>query len=217
MAKKNFYAVALTDGQTGIFTNWPEAQAFIATCPSNARYKGFGTKTDAERFLSPAAGAADIAVKPHNEPAASEFNVPAGTAIAFVDGSYNQNTRYCGWGFVLFDPNRPDFTPIEACEQTMTGNEHRNVAGEVVAAMKAVQCAKANGFKALVIYHDYQGISSWADRTWKANVPLTRNYVEFMRDAMRDIDISFVKVTGHTGIELNERADILAKTGCGLI
>lgn len=146
-----------------------------------------------------------------------EFNVPEGTAIAFVDGSYNAGTKCCGWGVVLFDPNNPAFQRIEDCGQTEVGAEHRNVSGEVFGAMKAVRHAKVHGFKAVVIYHDYQGISSWANGEWKTNISLTREYARFIKEARADIDISFVKVAGHTGVELNERADILAKTGCGVI
>lgn len=207
MAKK-FYAVSLTNGQTGLFNDWNAAKAFIATCPSNAKYKGFGLEADAKAFLGLTDNTAENA---------ETFTAPDGTAIAFVDGSYNETDKTCGWGVVLFDPNRPDMPKQESCGMTNSYIAARNITGEVFAAMHAVDMARRAGYTGLIIYHDYQGIASWATGEWKANQELTQNYAQAMKEAMASMSITFVKVAGHTGVELNERADILAKQGCGVL
>lgn len=219
MATK-YYAVHLSNGQSKILTTWSEAQAFIASCPSNAKYRSFPCQEGAQDFLNKVQATVQHTggIEPCNVPYDKGcFHVPYDTGIAFVDGSYNPKTQYSGWGFILFDPNRPNRTPVERYGQTRVGAETRNVAGEILAAMEAVNAAQQAGFIALVIYHDYQGIASWALSEWKTNLDLTRRYARFMQEAMDSIDISFVKVAGHTGIELNERADTLAKRGCGLV
>ncbi len=52
----------------------------------------------------------------------------------------------------------------------------RNVAGEVLGAMKAMTYAKEQGYQKLTLYFDYQGIESWALGTWKRNNTLTQEY-----------------------------------------
>ncbi len=49
MAKEKFYAY-LTEKERGITDNWPECQKFVSGIPG-ARYKGFLTKDEAERWL----------------------------------------------------------------------------------------------------------------------------------------------------------------------
>ena len=89
-----------------------------------------------------------------------------------------------------------------------------NVAGEIEAAMQAVKWANENDIKKIIIYHDYIGISEWAEGRWKTNTPGTKAYAEFMKEYL-DL-VSFKKVTGHTGVAGNELVDKLAKKELGL-
>ena len=92
----------------------------------------------------------------------------------------------------------------------------RNVAGEIKGAEAAMQYAFDHGMKELVIYHDYEGISRWPLREWKANKEGTIAYQAFYDKISKNVNIKFVKVKGHSGDKYNDEADRLAKEALGL-
>lgn len=73
-----------------------------------------------------------------------------------------------------------------------------------------------NVVQKIVIHYDYAGIEKWATGEWKRNIPLTQAYHEDVNDLMKSIDVTFQHVKAHSGDENNNRADRLAKQGCGL-
>lgn len=204
-----FYGVVLRDGRTGMFGTWPDAQAFIRTCPSSAKYKGFPTEQEAADFVTSVSGLTKPGV-----PA----DVPSGasTCVAYVDGSFEKRSGVWGYGVVLYPEDDPD-GKTELSGSGKAFAEHRNVTGEVYGAMVAVREAIKRGFRSVTIYHDYTGIADWVTGAWQANNDMTQKYAAWMRTKMSRIDIKFVKVDGHTGVELNERCDVLAKTAAGVI
>lgn len=130
--------------------------------------------------------------------------------VAYVDGSFRQGYAVYGYGVVIVCAGE--------VVETMSGFgarpeyvSMRNVAGEVLGAVKAMEYALAKGAHKLVLYFDYQGIESWATGTWKRNNDLTRGYFEFVRDLRGRLELSFRKVKGHSGDRFNELADELAK------
>lgn len=208
MAKKKFYAVKV-GREPGIYTEWPLAQAQIAGFP-NACFKGFSTENEARAFLS---------IETHDDPepdAARETGVelPADGPYAFVDGSYNPDTRVYGFGGFLVANGEEHVLQGHGDDPEMASM--RNVAGEISGALAAVDAALAAGVDRLTIYHDYNGIRDWATGAWKANKPGTRRYRDRMAAAQSVIAINFVHTPGHTGIPGNERADALAKESVGL-
>ena len=50
-----------------------------------------------------------------------------------------------------------------------------------------------------------------AKKAWKANLKGTKAYSDFYENIKKDIDVDFIHVMAHTGIEYNERVDKLAK------
>jgi ribonuclease HI len=88
----------------------------------------------------------------------------------------------------------------------------RNVAGEIMGSMEAMQLAVEKGINSLCIYHDYQGIASWCNGHWKTNKDGTKAYKEFYDDICAKLDVTFVKVKGHSGDHYNDKADELAKS-----
>ena len=203
MGVKKYYAVKI--GRTpGIYLSWADCKAQVNGYPG-AIYKGFETKEEADLFL----GIASTQSKEDHE----EYD--ATWAKAYVDGSYDiaQKRFACG-GIILFGDEEIEFSQVYEDE---TLAEMRNVAGEIKGAEYAIDYCIAHGWKRLVIYHDYQGIASWCNGTWKCNKIGTMQYRAYCLEAQKQLELAFVKVKGHSGVKYNELADKLAKKALGKI
>ena len=66
------------------------------------------------------------------------------------------------------------------------------------------------------LMHDGAGIKAWAVGEWKRNKKGTIEYYNYITSVRDSINIRFVKVRGHSGVEGNEEADRLAKRAVGL-
>lgn len=210
VAKKKFYAVKV--GRVpGIYGTWDECKAQVDGYP-NAEYKGFAKLSEAEEFigqevfesmkLSPAdfiQEEADLKAMPQDD----------GIVKVYVDGSYDVATGHYASGAVILTDGKT--IELNECYTDDAGSKLRNVAGEIKGAVLAIEYCKAHGIDELVIYHDYLGIGKWADDEWKANLDMTREYKEYIREKRKTMKISFVKVKGHSGDKYNEMADALAK------
>jgi len=125
----------------------------------------------------------------------------------YVDGSYTtKNPEFAGWGFVAVKSNNVVAKYNGKIKATM-----RNVTGEIVAVIHALNWAYKNGYKDIEILYDYQGIGAWIDGSWKAKNEYTQKYVQSVKNAQKVMNISFAKVKGHSGVKFNEVADKLAK------
>lgn len=198
MGKKKFYAVK-TGRKPGIYLSWDACKAQI-TGFSGAVYKGFETEDEARLFLS------DSRIE--KEPSEDAL-------VAYVDGSYNVATKEFSYGMVLLEAGE---VIAKECEKSNDASlaAMRNVAGEIKGAEAAMRYAKEHDRKELVIYHDYEGIAKWCLGEWKANKEGTKAYKAFYDAVSRQIQITFVKVKGHSGDTYNEMADQLAKQALGL-
>lgn len=192
MAKKKIYAVR-KGKTTGIFYSWDECSASVNGYPG-AEYKSFTTKEEANSYLG------------NSAPSSTES-----TLTAYVDGSFDPSIGKYAFGCILLTPDG------EIIRESGNGQDPeslaiRNVAGEMLGAMYAVQWAVNHGYPSLTIYYDYEGIAKWAQGDWKAKNKRTQQYAEFMNGKRSYIQLSFQKVKAHSGDHYNEEVDKLAKS-----
>lgn len=108
----------------------------------------------------------------------------------FIDGSWSSNNPgLTGWAFVSSD----GAVRRSGC---LTGEitAMHQVGGELKACMEAIMYAYKEREDEVVIYHDYEGVASWALGYWKAKNPHTQAYVKFVQKARKNINIRFVKI-----------------------
>ena len=207
MAKKKIYAVR-KGHKTGLFNTWAECQKATAGY-SGAEFRGFTEKEEALAFLNMETTKTVSGDK--SKEAAGVVEVPDNMVIAYVDGSFEKSIGRYAFGCVLLTPDGQEIRESGSGSDP-AGVAIRNVAGEMLGAMNAVKWAQENGYPAVEIRYDYEGVEKWVTGVWRAKTPLTSKYAVHMQEAGKKIQISFCKVAAHTGNHYNEEADQLAKS-----
>ena len=189
-----FYAVK-KGKKTGIFSTWDECKEQV-TGFKGAVYKSFKTLSEAEAFLE------------RNEEKIENIEEVDGV-YAYIDGSFDRVSGIYGSGVVIVDGD-------EKYEYKHAGNREdyaqlHNVAGELEAAKFVMWYVVDKKIKEITLFYDYQGIEAWAVGDWQANLPYTQDYVKFYNKVKSVVKVNFIKVKAHTGVELNEVVDKLAK------
>ncbi len=188
-----YYAVK-GNGEKHLFTDWDSCKEFLDE-KKGYKYKSFSTKEEAEFYFSD---------KDYSE------DLKNGFAVAFTDGSYEENLCRYSFGVIAFSSdgktetlcdsgNNPDFV------------SSRNVAGEVLGVLAAVKWAFLRGYDRLKIYHDYEGLSAWATRRWQAKGAVSIFYISELKKYEGAVELFFEKVKGHSNVSYNEVVDKLAK------
>lgn len=224
---KKYYAVK-NGRNIGIFLSWEECEKQVKGF-KGANYKGFKTIEEAKTYLKgknikgsisnsvslnkPSLNASQHEKKTY---ALSEDNTlnDFGEVYAFIDGSFNDKTKMYGYGGFLVSHDKEYI--LKGSFTDKEGVMMRNVAGEIEGSMAAVRKAKELNETKLIIYYDYKGIENWATGEWKRNKKKTKEYYDFMKNAMINMDISFRKVKAHSKMKENDRADKLAKESVGI-
>ncbi len=193
-----FYYAVKKGKAPGVYLTWEECKNQVHGFPG-AVYKKFKTREEAEEFLGEGE---------RQEQIIDEID-DAKAAIAYVDGSYNLDTGTYSYGVVILsDGEKYGFSGREEDPELAS---MRNVAGELKGAMVAIDWAISEGKKTLYLHYDYTGIENWAKGNWKTNRKGTRDYKRYYDSIKEKLEVRFIKVKAHSGNELNDEADQLAK------
>lgn len=202
---KKFYAVKNGKDGDGVYDSWEACKAQVHGV-KGVVYKGFPTRGQAQDFLA-ALGASTGEERDAPPPERPD------QAVAYVDGSFSQETGEFACGAVLFWQGERFLFSHKYSDPQMA--DMRNVAGEVMGAVAVIRWCLERGVPALEIHHDYEGVGKWALGLWKANKPGTQAYAAFCRQARQRLALTFVKVKGHSGNPYNDLADQLARRALG--
>lgn len=199
-----FYAVK-KGRKPGIYEKWEDCKAQVSNFPG-AEYKSFKTKPEATAYLKGA--------KPPQSPSSSP-NTPLPTdpttAVAYVDGSYDNESKRFSYGCIIFHKNEKK-TLSNAYSDPVAGTMH-NVAGEIMGALTAMKWCVTNNVQNLHLYYDYAGIEKWCTGEWQTKSPHTKKYKEIYDRYVTKhaLKVTFHKVKGHSGDKYNNEADRLAR------
>jgi len=218
MAKK-YYAVK-KGLAPGIYMTWEECKVNVDGYPG-AEHKSFKTVEEAKAYLGYAPesepviyGQIELPIEGAARRQRCSVDCKEGAIPIYVDGSYNVATGEFSYGVVVLT-NGGEITFSQKFDDAELATM-RNVAGEIKGAEAAMQYAMDHGIKRIAIYHDYEGIAKWCTGEWKTNKDGTKAYKAFYDAAKERVEISFVKVTGHSGDKYNDMADKLAKEALGI-
>lgn len=215
-----FYAVALSNGDTKILTDWDDAKAFIATCPSKAQYKKHPSENAAQAWIDELTGATPAAPETPADgdqvtmaEALAQAAAPVWSgddadsippweyvadpgpdhAVAFIGGAYDDASKRYGYSIVLFPSD--DDSKSEAFTGTGTKFAEELCAGigELKAAMQAVSAAIKHGYKRITICYSFASTGTWSNADYKigSGPEAVDLYAAWMRK--QPIDIKFVK------------------------
>lgn len=198
-----FYAVRR--GRTiGIFESWDDCRAQVHHFPG-AEYKAFPNREEAEVFL---------ASRSSSQPTKKKRAATSPSIIeVWVDGScfpQGDGSLRLGWG-LLVKKNGVEIHRDKGNDIPQTAINHRNVAGEILAILKAIKWCQSQGISEMTIYFDYQGLESWPTGAWRAKLPFTQGYAQAVNES--GLTIHWVKVKAHSGNPENDLVDQLAKEG----
>ncbi|XP_032041101.1 ribonuclease H1 isoform X1 [Aythya fuligula] len=149
-----------------------------------------------------------------------KFSYMGDFAVVYTDGCCSGNGRNrarAGIG-VYWGPGHP----LNISER-LPGRQ-TNQRAEIHAACKAIEQAKSQNIKKLIIYTDSKftinGITSWVDN-WKTNgwrtssggSVINKEDFERLDNLSKGIEIQWMHIPGHAGFQGNEEADRLAREG----
>src|SRR5699024_9174451 len=208
---KEYYAVRV--GQTpGIYQSWDAAKKQVDGYPK-AVYKSFKTLWEAEMFMNKTGVSVKNEVHSSKEAHVSvDIQQPLNskTIEAYVDGSFHKASNRYSFGVAIIK-NGEVIETLQRAGDNPKYQDSWQIAGEVFGTLHAILWAINHQYKKIIVYYDYLGIEKWALGEWRTNKPVSIDYAETYKKLAPKIDVEFVKVKAHSGVEFNELADQLAK------
>lgn len=235
--KPAFYAVAV--GKTpGIYSTWDECKRMVTGVPG-AKYKKFGTKEEAEAFVSSFGSAvlsqlgimfSEMEVKEMGTSSRSLDSFGDDALVVFTDGSaINNGKRGAKAGWAAVWPNHETHTAYGCVPSKDVQTNNR---GEYMAAVQAFRSADKidpSGTKTLHVFTDSQllinsitkWMAGWSKNGWKTAKGDPVQHQDLLKEIHERASrrrVKWVHVDAHTGgtdwrSTWNDKADILAKQG----
>lgn len=179
-----------------IVSTWSECLKYVQGV-KGAVYKSFVDTEEANRYLDEGSKLLkkDIGTYPYD------------CLHIYVDGSYNNFTEEYSYGLIAVREDVVQYIESGASKDD-SKKSIRQIAGELMAAVRAVEYALETGESKVVIIHDYEGICYHATGFWDRKEESSIRYYNRMNELMsRGIEVIFVKVDSHTGDFYNELVD----------
>lgn len=186
-----------------IVNTWAECLTYVKGV-KGAKYKSFESLQEAKSYLND--------TKKLLEKGRDEY--PKDLMHIYVDGSYSiQNCEY-SYGLVAV---KDDVILHVDYGKDKEKDTIRQIAGELEAAIKAVEYALERNEKKIVLFHDYEGIFHHATGSWSRNDDLSKKYYEKINELFKKgIEVIFVHVKSHENDLLNELVDEKCKEVLGI-
>ncbi|HAG43549.1 MAG TPA: ribonuclease HI, partial [Clostridium sp.] len=207
MAKK-IYAIKYgcdfknnTEIRNIMVNTWAECLALVKGV-KGAQYKSFESLKEAKEYLSEEKKLLKKGVDSY----------PMDCIHVYVDGSYNLQSEKFSYGMVAVRDDVIEYMENGEAEDN-SQKQLRQIAGELMGAIKAVEYAKLIGERKLVIFHDYEGIYHHAIGTWERKDSSSKEYYDKINSYINkdNMEIIFVKTDSHSGDIYNEITDSYAK------
>ncbi|MFT4797337.1 MAG: ribonuclease HI [Candidatus Azotimanducaceae bacterium] len=216
MAKKKYYVI-WEGRQTGIFEDWPTAQAAVAG-HKGAKFKGFESRALAEAAFSQAPEQSIVAKKsskPSKKRPAFELDENFDVHI-FCDGGCDPNPGPAASGIIVYQSG--------SIQAKYHGLYHRgtNNTAELNALFEAMRLAQSlleNGLKVQILSDSSYSVKAmtqwaagWQRKNWtrgKGDVLANAELIKKMYECYVQLpsSLSIIHVKGHSGVEGNELAD----------
>jgi ribonuclease HI len=191
---------AVKRGRTiGVFDSWTSCNESIKGF-SGAEFKSFNTQEEAEAYIKDI----DIIFE------TVQNDIDQGFIVAFCDGGYDEKKDRYSYGVVIIDAAMQEH---EICGSSRNEKyiSSKNIIGEVLGVINALDWALSNGYEKIKIYHDYEGLSRWISEEWKAESEVAKMYVSIFKNKFAGLlHVEFNKVKGHSNNKYNDKADELA-------
>ena len=199
-----------------IYTSWDECKKEVIGF-KGAIYKSFTTEKEAKEFISLNSQGRKLENIQDEESESGLF--------IYVDGSFTVDKGNFSYGLVAVNDGKiiyedNNMVIVEKWPGILVHADKNS--GEPTLTDYVLSYLKGKGdyvpenYKEVTIAYDYQGIESWALGTWKRNNKITSEYNEYMQNKMKEINIIFKKIKGHSGHKYNDLADKLAKEALGI-
>ncbi|WP_291581136.1 ribonuclease H family protein [Clostridium sp. UBA6640] len=180
---------------------WAECLALVKGV-KGAQYKSFESLNEAKEYLSEEKKLLKKGIDSY----------PMDCIHVYVDGSYNLQSEKFSYGMVAVRNDVIEYMENGEAEDN-SQKQLRQIAGELMGAIKAVEYAKSIGERKLVIFHDYEGIYHHAIGTWERKDSSSKEYYDKINSYINkdNMEIIFVKTDSHSGDIYNEITDSYAK------